>query len=61
VSYPVSNLERLSAFGSGEIMSWDLGTFVQVFGMGISIGFVMFVVISLLGFGIYKAIKMLDS
>jgi hypothetical protein len=41
-------------------MGWELSTFVEVFGYGISAGFILFVVFSLLGYGIYKSLKMLN-
>lgn len=50
---------KLSVFGSGDSM--DLATLIEYFGFGIGFGFVLFCVFSLLGFGIYKALKMLDS
>lgn len=51
----LSSVRRL-AFGSGERM--DFGTLFGYFGLGVGGGFILYVIFSLLGYSIGKAIKL---
>jgi hypothetical protein len=44
------------AFGSGDIL--DYTTLFDYFVLGVGGGFILYVIFSLLGFGIYKSLKL---
>lgn len=53
----VLRLGARSASGSGDVMDWELSTFFSIFGLGASGGFILYVIFSLMGYGIYSILK----
>lgn len=47
---------KRSAFGSGDM---DFATLFRYFALGVGGGFILYVIFSLIGYGIYSALKLL--